>query len=467
MACVLYSAAKGILRKSKAQDSSPKYGAVSLTNPTQDAVLRPSELAGPSTITVPPAPPPISKSSALLPAGIRTPLDTISNTSLNNTGVETVAVISQTAIVDQAANITNDSAEDYSLWDIAYDTLKKEKPDRIAAYEDLLSRVPTRTQAKSTASHETEDAGKVTNQIPQHDAIARREKLKQITELGPKHMEDRKISATLLGHEIILQDVVANVAGAVEWTEDYVRDAVKDLPYASIAVAGVSLVLPLLKNPSAAEAANQNGFTYVTSQMRYYNAMESLLLPEDMKSDLRADLKACLVAFYKLVIDFQVHTVLRFYRSRTKNFFRGTIKYDGWDRKLQDIKDGDKEIVLKFETAMSATSLDVLKNLAEEAEASRTALYSLLIKQQELVEVNRDQLSVAQDSLRFAKKMDRVVACKPCQYALVPEEIAAHLRSHHRTSLKSRHITTFAEQQEPLTDAPKTAPEHYQELDRG
>jgi len=37
---------------------------------------------------------------------------------------------------------------------------------------------------------------------------------------------------------------------------------------------------------------------------------------------------------------------------------------------------------------MSATSLDVLKNLAEEAEASRTALYSLLIKQQELVEVN-------------------------------------------------------------------------------
>ena len=118
-------------------------------------------------------------------------------------------------------------------------------------------------------------------------------------------MEDRKVNATLSGHEIILQDVVANVAGAVEWTEDDVKDAVKDLPYASIAVAGVSLVLPLLKNPSAAEAAeaaNQDGFTYVTSQMRYYNAMESLLLPEDMKSDLRADLKACLVALYKLVI---------------------------------------------------------------------------------------------------------------------------------------------------------------------
>jgi hypothetical protein len=46
--------------------------------------------------------------------------------------------------------------------------------------------------------------------------IARREKLKEITELSLKHMEDKKVSTTLLGHEIVLQDVVANVAGAVK-----------------------------------------------------------------------------------------------------------------------------------------------------------------------------------------------------------------------------------------------------------
>lgn len=47
-------------------------------------------------------------------------------------------------------------------------------------------------------------------------------------------MEDKKVSKTLLGHEIVLQDVVANVAGAVEWAEDYIKDAVRDLPYASL-----------------------------------------------------------------------------------------------------------------------------------------------------------------------------------------------------------------------------------------
>jgi hypothetical protein len=253
------------------------------------------------------------------------------------------------------------------------------------------------------APNETEDVGEVTNQIPEHNTITRREKLKEITELGLKHMEDKKVSKTLLGHEIVLQDIVTNVAGAVEWAEDYVKNAVKDLPYASVVMAGVSLLLPLLKNPTAVEAANQNGLTYVTSQMRYYVAIKSLLLPKDMKLDLKDDLTERLVDLYKLIIDFQVRNVIRFYRSRTKNFLRGTVNYDGWEQKLQGIKDGEKELVPKFEMAMSGTNRDLvsknvqeLKNLAREAEASRKALNDMLIKVQEHVEVSRDQLAVLQ-----------------------------------------------------------------------
>jgi hypothetical protein len=223
-------------------------------------------------------------------------------------------------------------------------------------------------------------------------------------ELGLKHMEDKKVSKTLLGHEIVLQDAVANVARAVDWAEDYIKDAVKDLPYASIVMAGVSLILPLLKNPTAAETANQDGLTYVTSQMRYYVAMESLLLPKDMELGLKAVLTERLVDLYKLIIDFQVRSVIRFYRSRTKNFLRGTINYDGWEQKLQDIKDGDKELVVRFEMAMSGTNLDLmsrnrqeLENLARKAEDSRKALNDLLIKVQEHVEVSRDQLAVLQE----------------------------------------------------------------------
>ena len=49
--------------------------------------------------------------------------------------------ISQNATGYQAADIVEDLATDGFLWDRAYDTLKKEEPDRITMYEDLLSRV--------------------------------------------------------------------------------------------------------------------------------------------------------------------------------------------------------------------------------------------------------------------------------------------------------------------------------------
>src|ERR1700733_2056668 len=134
--------------------------------------------------------------------------------------------------------------------------------------------------------------------------------------------------------------------------------------------------------------------------MRYYIAMEPLLLPKDMTPNLKVDLPERLVCLYKLIIDFQVQSVLRFYRSRTKNFFRGTINYDNWDKKLQDIMDGDAALISKFEMAISASSLQALKELALQAEASRRALDSLLIKAQELIDVSRDHLGVT-------KRMDR------------------------------------------------------------
>lgn len=186
-------------------------------------------------------------------------------------------------------------------------------------------------------------------------------------------MESKKVSTTLLGHELVLQDQVKNVSVAAEWAMGLIREATGGLSHAPIISAGVALVLPLLvlKSPAAADAANQEGFKYVTSQIRHYVAMESLLLPEVMGPDLRDSLEKDLVELYKLIIDFQVRSILRFYRGRTKNFFRGTVNYDGWDQLLQDIKDGEAALLRKFESAISGAGLQELTKIAREIEASR------------------------------------------------------------------------------------------------
>lgn len=311
----------------------------------------------------------------------------------------------QTATTDHGAGCA-------SLWDSAYDALKDEAPSLITEYECLLSRVLETRSARSLPAstrqpgpgdrnpRETEDTQGVLNQIPQHDSIARRAKLREIIALGLQHMEQKKVRTTLLGHEIVLQDVVAYAAEAVQFTEDLVKEAVRDLPYASVVMAGVSLILPLITKAPAVEAAHQDGFAYVTSQMRYYAAMESLLLPEHVQLGLRQDLAERLAGLYKQIIEFQVRSVVRFYRSRTKEYFRGTVNYDGWDQMRRDIQSSEAELMAKFKMALSASSLQSLQDLARQAEEGRRALGSLLNAAQELVDISRGCLS-------FAERMDR------------------------------------------------------------
>ncbi|KAL7919892.1 WD40-repeat-containing domain protein [Trichoderma austrokoningii] len=308
----------------------------------------------------------------------------------------TIVQRAQGAVGDQTAGATEIDTEATSaetfLWDRAYDALRMEKDNPIIDYEALLSGALKVLAKETTSPIQIEDESDIADTIPA-DPIARRRLLKTVADLGLKHMEEKKISTTVLGHEIKLQDAVANVAKAVEWVEDNVKDAVKDSPYALIVMAGISLVLPLLKNPAADEAENQDGFSHITSQMRYYVTLEGLLLPEHFGADQNAELVLRLVDLYKLIIDFQVRSILRLYRSRTKNFWRGSVKYDSWGQKVEDIQKADKDFVQKLKTAISGSSLQKLTNLVQSTEASHKHLDNLV--------------DISRNSMRYIEQIDQ------------------------------------------------------------
>ncbi|PKX91400.1 WD40 repeat-like protein [Aspergillus novofumigatus IBT 16806] len=179
-------------------------------------------------------------------------------------------------------------------------------------------------------------------------------------------MEDNKNKLTILGHVVEVQNRVGKIGEAVDLAQDYIKDAIKDVPYAPAVMAGISLILPLLKNPAAIDAANREGLTYVTSQMHYYIEMESLLLPSDLEPGLKADLMKRVLDLYKLIINFQVQSVIRFYRNQTKNYFRSVINYDNWSDQLKLLKEEETRLAEKFERALSATGVQQLKKLAKD-----------------------------------------------------------------------------------------------------
>ncbi|CAK7206518.1 hypothetical protein SEUCBS139899_009314 [Sporothrix eucalyptigena] len=246
-----------------------------------------------------------------------------------------------------------------SFWDKAYDALAAEKESPIPKYEDVVLKGLLEDDPKAAKTSDT---------------LTHHEKLDLISKLGLKHIEERQVKVTVKGHEIRLEDAVASAANAVKGTMDFVSAAVGSLPYAAVVIAGVSLVLPLLTNPPAAEAANQDGFARVTTNMEYYIGMEPMLLGGDITPGLRSNLEERLVGFYKLIIDFQVRSVLRFYRRRAKNFLLGVINYEGWDKKLQAITDEENDLVSRFKTVLSAGQHQQLQALVEYSRQCATSV---------------------------------------------------------------------------------------------
>ncbi|KAJ6013438.1 hypothetical protein N7540_008029 [Penicillium herquei] len=250
--------------------------------------------------------------------------------------------------------------ESASLWDKAYDSLKQDEGNCqiFSEYEKLLSLVPIKGKNTTvTVPISDVNIGDLINKIPQNDPVARRERLQRIAESGLEHLNDKKSKFTILGHEVVLQDGVAQVGSAIDWAQDFIKDAIKDVPYAPAVMAGIALVLPFFKNPAAVDAANRDGFIYVTSQMRYYGELESLLLPNNMKRGLKEVMTDAVTELYKLVIQFQIQSVIRFYRNGVKNYFRGVVNYDAWDSQLEHIKEEQARLEKMFENALRGTSI--------------------------------------------------------------------------------------------------------------
>lgn len=97
------------------------------------------------------------------------------------------------------------------------------------------------------------------------DKRPRQAQLNTIINQRLQRMEEKR-TYTIAGHEFVLRDQITQTADLVLRAKDWIGDAVKASPEASIVWAGVCIILPLLTNPQAADESNRGGFTYVTTR---------------------------------------------------------------------------------------------------------------------------------------------------------------------------------------------------------
>ncbi|KAM3149290.1 hypothetical protein ABEW05_010451 [Botrytis cinerea] len=295
-----------------------------------------------------------------------------------------------------------------SLWDCAYDAVKKENPELVTKYEKLLS-----TELLEKDSEPDEDPLKQakktldeTDNIIDSKLLNRRAQLKAIITCGQQRMDARKTG---------LQDTIAHGVEFVLWGKDLIGEAVKASPEASVAWAGVCIILPLLTNASTADKANRDGFAYVTTRMNYYVALEPLLLQVSHDSasvtvnqNLVLEIKKHIIELYQHILDFQFRSVLRFYRSHYKNFGRDSIQHENWSDMKTAIIGLDKNVCKDLGQMNALASTQELENLSMKAHESLLSMQQLLsIAEEQLVvtKENRDiLLKQLQTQENFAKK---------------------------------------------------------------
>jgi hypothetical protein len=263
------------------------------------------------------------------------------------------------------------------------------------------------------------------NRIDNANLQNRRAQLVKIINLGLQRMDEKKVKYTIASHEFVLQDQIAQVAGLVQGMKDFVGEAVKVSPEASLAWAGVCVILPILTNPSAAEQANSDGFTYVVSRMHFYVELERLLWPANLEraDKLKKEFEDHIVDLYQHILDFQLKSVLRFYRSRLENLGRDLIQHEDWKTMLSTINDKEAIVRNDSEQINTVSSRQQLEGLSKKAKASLENVRKLLSVAKQMLQVlkeNRDILlkhsQTGEQQLDVLKQIARYFVLCPSAY---------------------------------------------------
>ncbi|KJR84272.1 ankyrin repeat-containing protein [Sporothrix schenckii 1099-18] len=299
---------------------------------------------------------------------------------------------------------SDSSATAQSLWDRAYDALGKDKAQLVRDYEKLLSQEEQMANPALQSNSSAQDAPH--NDVTlAPDSSPRHSQLDTVIRQGLQRVEDKKAKYTIAGHEFVLTDQVAQAAGFVLWAKDWIGEAVKASPEASIAWAGVCMILPLLTNAKTTEDANRDGFTYVTTRMRYYTALEPLLtkLGENagVTDALIVEASSSIMDLYQHILEFQIKSVLRFYQSRLKGYAKDTFLPTEWKTMREEIERLEAAANGNLRQINELVSRQVLESLDKTSNASHDTMLGLLSVSQQQLRVAEKHVDIAEKQLAF------------------------------------------------------------------
>ncbi|OAA32124.1 hypothetical protein AAL_01456 [Moelleriella libera RCEF 2490] len=281
-----------------------------------------------------------------------------------------------------------------TLWSSAYEALQQKKPPLVDRYEEIVFKEFEKQDPSATGmqglvqQHDGQHPNE--NQINTNPSN-RYDRLKIITERGLQRAKDKRIKYTIFGHEFNLRKQADNATQCMLKMKGVIDQAVKVYPEASIAWAGVCVLLPIFRNPHAATEANRNGLSYVISRLEYYVELERLLRVDELKSKLNGEFHRHIVDLYQLIIEFQIETVLQFYRNWVAQLARDATRSNDWEGMILKIQKQEKIIQKELGTLQRFDAIKTLNLIYDEAQQNHEEMKSLM---EDVLNVLKNQLDL-------------------------------------------------------------------------
>ncbi|KAI0383348.1 ankyrin [Hypomontagnella monticulosa] len=219
------------------------------------------------------------------------------------------------------------------LWDLAFERLREEDEELIADYEAKLCGNIGAGLASVVSSK-----------------IGRRELMEAVLRRKMKDVNNESWKLKFADSELQVKDVVEPVLGLVNWVNDCLTNALVSNSYASIALAGVSLLLPLVLNPSEQALSLIDGLEYISgliaqSKMRedlYTRRYESSTSGQTPPSMSHTVYKEALEGVYRKILKFQAAGYLYYAKNAALRLGLDVVKWNGWNEMLGEIRERER-----------------------------------------------------------------------------------------------------------------------------
>ncbi|KAI8218468.1 hypothetical protein K4K55_012793, partial [Colletotrichum sp. SAR 10_96] len=214
--------------------------------------------------------------------------------------------------------------------------------------------------------------------------------LATIIDRGLRRADDKQTKYTIFGHQFVLRDQVNQAAQFVQALKGLINEVVKASPEASLVWAGMCVLLPVFTNPSAAEEANRSGLSHIV--------------------DLCQD-----------ILEFQVKTVLRFYRKWLANLGRDILQHDEWDGLVAKIKDREQIVQKESNTLNNVASRNALEDMSKVAQRQHDHMQSLLSIAQDHLAVSMQNRDISAEQLAELKLQSQILEDRPIALPVIYE----------------------------------------------